>query len=329
MEQYRPGPRQPRTGQRCNAIDIHEIMKRNIYDQGVNSDPNYRFDNLLPPPGVPPGVPMTSDTIPIVYQNGTYDTHLTFESPYSTGAVDRSAGQLSWDLSALNNNKAITNIVEIKVAPFFFPNFLPVNSTAQPDYFYYRRVWMFIQNFPDDGVGRGANGRRYHYEFAVQNINSTAVELVPMFDTLYLRQPLNTLSVFTVQFSIPANNAAIPIPPDNVQGTAVAGSNPARFTVADSSLFGPVGLLTPAIAVFISGFNSNDPAVNTATNSARGVYVTTVVSPTVIEIAGLNFATVVGAPTATIAIGKNRISMPFRFSSVTSGPTNYILPTHN
>ena len=129
-------------------------MKRNIYDQGVNSDPNYKFDNLLPPPGTPSGVPITSDTIPIVYQNGTYDTHLTFESPYSTGAVDRSAGQLSWDLSALNNNKAITNIVEIKVAPFFFPNFLPVNSTAQPDYFYYRRVWMFIQNFPDDGVGR-------------------------------------------------------------------------------------------------------------------------------------------------------------------------------
>lgn len=327
-----------RGGQRCGAIDVHELMKREIYAQTATSDPNYRFDN--PPmdmvggpvfgpmaPMVPQPLSAPTEVTPVVMQNGTFDTQLLFESPYALGTSSRPSGSLSWDLSAINNNKSVTNIIEIRTAPFFIPNF--ATSTTQPDLWFYRRVLMVISDLPEDGVGRGGAAKRYHFIFAVTNINSISVELVPEFDTIYLRTPLNALSQFSVQLLFPSPYRGIPLPSDTVIMAAVAGSNPARFTLTSTADIGPVGIPVPTVAIFISDFNNGDVTLSAQVNDSRGWMVTNIVSTTVIEIAGLNFATVVGPTTATAIIGKNRIEIPMRFTSVTDKPTNYITPTHS
>ena len=74
--------------------------------------------------------------------------------------------------------------------------------------------------------------------------------------------------------------------------------------------------------------NSGNAVLDARANSTLGHYVTNVVSNTVIEIAGLNFATV-GAPVpATITIGKNRVSFTMRFTSLRNQSTNFIQPIH-
>lgn len=322
-----------RTGMVCDPIDVHELLKRNIYSQTSNSDPNFRFDVGMTPPGIggsmapAPMLPEPISVQPVIMQNGMYDTQLLFESPYSTGAVSRANGQFSWDLAAINNSKPVVNVVELKSARFFIPNF--PTSTTQPDFWFYRRVYMTIADMPEDGIGRGGNGKRYHFEFEVVNINSISVELVPLYDTLYLRVPLNTLSTFTVQFSIPALGLPIPFPADTIVANAVPGSNPAQFVTASTAPLGPVGVPVPTIAVFITGFNNGDVTLGNQVNSTRGWMVTNIVSTTVFEIAGLNFATVVAPVLATVVIGKNRVEIPMRFTSVSDKPTNYITATHD
>ncbi len=320
---------------RCNMIDTHEVMKREIYRQGHDSDTNFRITN---PPILGPNSSGEPDA-PL--EVGFEDTYIYFDSTQSNGTSDYANGEVNWSITTLNNSVDIKNCIAIKMFEFQFPNIL--TAATAPDYFYFLRVFVEIQNVPSTQAVLGPMGNRFHIEFKVEDPTGQSVRLVPQDDTFYFQRPLLSLTDLQLRFlvppttSAPANFKRVPIPADTVTllslTTGGFGFNPIRFQITGgdtTSVLGLVGSLgVPGLAVFITGYASNAPAVNTAVNNPLGVFATTVLDATTFEIAGINATTVTAQFTATMYIPKNRFGFRVRFSSVRNQLTNHMEFSHD
>jgi hypothetical protein len=326
---------------RCSTVDLRNIQKREIYKQsagdldtswrlGINSGDRY---------GGPPGSPLTpivSSPLSSPQNVGCEDYSIYFDSLNKNNASDLTAGEIKFSVTAINNGYDIKNCVQIAISPFYFPRV--TGAIGHPDFFFTRRVFAQIVELPSTQGGVFANNNiQYHFEFEVTSTSSIAVLLNPIGPIKFLQTPITTISELTLRFfvSTPISSVKsfkrIPLPPDQLAVRSVPGSNPARFTILGTNTtdgIGPLGLLpVPGVAVWINSFNSPDGAVNVATTTEDGVYVTTVVSANVVEIASLNFATI-GAVNGNMVIGKNRMAIPIRFTSVKDRITNYAVLTH-
>jgi hypothetical protein len=304
---------------RCGGVDIHELLKGEIYKQG-GLDTGYRFGQAAGG-SIGPGSAAPSVT-------GFEDYELYFDSVNKDGSSDLVNGELKFSITDLNNNQDIHSCIEMKVGSFYFPKV--INPAGSPDFYFYRRVYLQVLGLPSTQGVLADNGNQYHFEFSVENFSGIAVLLVPIKDTFFFQRPITSLTDLQLRFTVPIFKR-IPLPEVILNVVSIAGSNPAQFSIVGgptTAAIGDIGLLpAPGVAVYISGFASGDPAVNIATNNTAGVFVTTVVNATQIIIASLNFATV-GVVVAQMIVAKNRIAIPIRFTSIKDSVTNYINVVH-
>jgi hypothetical protein len=323
-----------RVQNRCNAIDTHEVLKQEIYKQGYDYDTNFRFGfNQAPTMGGAPGTPATPTPTmggPSGPGVGFEDYELHFDTLNKDTSSDLENGEVKWSITSINNSQDIKNCIQIKVGPFFFPKVS--NATGNPDYFFYRRVYMQILGLPSTQAILAPNGNQYHFEFEVENLNSIAVRLNPLKDTFFFQRPITSLTEFQVRFMVPHGFKKVALPADKVTLISVNNSNPARFTIVGGELttevLGALGATTaPGIAVYISGFTTADTAINNAVNTTEGVYISNIVNSTSFEISGIDL-TGIAASNATMVIPKNHIAFPVRFTTVRDQLTNYVSAIH-
>lgn len=229
-----------RTQGRCNAIDMQEVLKREIYKQGYEQDTNFRFQTTGP-------APLTGEA-PTRQpgQIGFEDWELYFDSVYKNGAIsDLPNGLIGYNLSTLNNNQDLKNIIQIHISPFYFPRVTnprtqldPVNYPSlalvpnTPDFFFFRRLFIQVVNMPFGQAVQGNGSVNYHWEMSVDELNSVAVMLTPLKPSFFLQRPLQSLSEIQFRFMVPLDFHAVPLHQEILPIQMVLPpTNPARFQV--------------------------------------------------------------------------------------------------
>lgn len=323
--QYNRHPN-PRFNSRCNRIDTHELLNREIYSQtGIevaNPGPN-SGNGISNEYGAPAPAP-TNDW-------GVQDFYFHFDSKRRNAAASNySAGVLTFDLARLNQNLPINNIVKIEIGSFWFPQIEPYDSANGPDFFYFRRVFARINELTVRQGYQAESSNAYHFEFEVESSNSTAVLLKPIKPIYYAPQPINYLNTLSMTFYVPLDFKTVPIPQDTVAVVGVAGTNPAQFRILDgtsNTVFTPFPSIAPiATAVYVSGFNSANVTLNNLVHNNNGIFVTALVSTDTVVVGGLNFSTLAADTEATMYVAKNRIAFGMKFSSLVQQSTNHLEP---
>jgi hypothetical protein len=337
---------------RC-GIDVRELLKQEIYKQGYDPDTDFRFGFNAPVMASPTGTTLAPPP-PAASGTGFEDIYIYFDSRRRNTTSNLTLGELAWSISAINNNNDIRNCVEMRIDEFFFPRVY--NPTGKPEFFYYLRVFAEIFSAPSSQVMLGPDGNRFHFQFDIDNITGQAVKLtaVPTRNAAggayFFPRPVQSMADMQIRFSVPPTTSAavpfirVPIPNETVSIQMVlngaVGYNPIRFSIIapdDTTTLAPVGSTVTStsagVAVFLSGFLSNDSTLNTTINNnsagTNGLYVTNVLSSTQFEIAGINATTITGAYTASMYIPKNRIAFGIRFTCVRNQLTNYIDASHD
>lgn len=187
-------------------VSLHEVQLNELRSQASGQPMNYNNPGAAPAP--PPAI------LPVTWR-GVYDSTLYLDSAYRDSVNGIQYNQMTFQVKPLNNGNDLSSITHIAVESFYFPRLNPVGSVATvPDAFYLRRVMLLIEEIPSTAaVGTAANNQ-FHFEFAVGNTNSIAVELTPIRDTIYFQVPIQTLSSITLRFLMPPSLSQITLPPD-------------------------------------------------------------------------------------------------------------------
>jgi hypothetical protein len=261
---------------------------------------------------------------------GFEDYQVLVNSVFSSSVSDLPNGEISYTMSEYTGDtQDIRNCVAIHIDPFYFPH-IPLPTTG-PDFFYDRRVYLQFPQIPYTESTIAYNNKAFHFELAVDSPNSLAVRLVPTSGSYYFKRPINSISELRMRFMIGSNLRRIPIPLASISLSAVPLSNPARFNLlfGDATyIFGPVGLLATPVVITITGFNSGNGGLDSAISSIYGVYATTVISTTQIELAAFNFAAIAVPVSAIATVEKNKVSMQLRFTCLRQTITNSIDVVH-
>lgn len=303
--------------------NLREFQKREIYaqDSDANSQDRFGFNALGLANSV--GTPYSEPVQSVI---GFRDWEMYFDTVFLTAPSNLDNGEIVFNIADINNGRDIGNVIEVHIGPIFFP--IPAQSAAQPNFYFYRRVYMSIAALPTTQAVRASNGNVYHFEYEVNNLTSIAVLLDPIKESFFLQTPLVNINEIRMHFTVGPYFTPIPIPRALVQVISVAGSNPAQFRITTpgvtTSIIGPTGAQpAPGVAVFFTLF---DPVP--AVNSTQGQYVTDIdVDGVTFTVGAFNF-TAVGAFPANMVIGKNRIAIPMRFTTVENKNTNYITVNH-
>lgn len=318
MNGHAPYTHVQRTANRCNGFDIDAYQKQAILKQGY--DDNSSIPGQI---GGQTGTGYTSSSA-----TGIEDNYFLIDSKFST-SKDLSNGEFTISLNNLRSNIDVQNCIQISLDEMFIPRI--VGPVDQPDPFFYRKVYVQIINAPSTQAILAQNANRFHFEMNVENINSVAAKLTSVRPTFTFQRPVSSFTEVQLRFFLPDFNR-LAFPKETLNVTTVPGSNPAQFTITGGDTTSNIGLIgvqpVPGVAIFIDGLTTGDFVLNNRANSLLGHYVTTVISNTVFEVAGLNFATVGVATPARITIGKNRIVFTMRFVSLRNQSTNFIQPVH-
>lgn len=294
-----------RAQSRCKAIDVHELMKTEIYAQNNPDDGDYvlhtasSFRAIGDEPTAPPTVAEVRAVV------GFEDKALYLDSVGKAAAnTTLDSGTIGFNLTELNNNVELRNVISMKIDPFYFPrrtNQRPsANPTAYvpnaPDLFFYRKMYVQVLNLPSTQSVNGRGTTQFTWEVQVDDLNSLAVKCTPTRDVFYLPQPLLSLSELQLRFLVPSPAGMRPISLFNDVQTVhfIPGTNPARFFITSNSEdilntyippFPPGGvppaIVAPGVPVMMSGFNWSQPAgpnttVNTMVNNEGGLFITSI-----------------------------------------------------
>jgi len=251
------------------------------------------------------------------------------DSLYNQSQALLSPGEISSDITQLlPSQNSLTNVIIAEIDDFYFPQiYSPVNT---PDYFYYRRAYINFVEAPMDQAVFAPNGKQYHFELNVKDINSQAVLMQPIEKRFYFNQQLTSLSSATLQFLSAPLFAPIIIPPSNVIAYSVAGTNPLTFTLIssgyDTTILGPTNsqqcMNQPGIAIFVTNFNSPQAVINTAVNSPNGIFITQIIDNYTFEVGSINGSNLTQAYSCNIYIPKNRVALPIHFYTFENYTTN-------
>lgn len=323
-----------------NSLDSHELLKKQLARQDQDQLNGIGIERDMSFSGSSPANIATGPAIPVTENYGFDDTEVYCDSVYRDRTSDINSGEIIWNLTQINNNQEVSNIMEMRLGNFYFPKIL-VPVTA-PEFFYFRKVYMEIVGTTSQQAVNGPNGQRFHFEFDVEDLNSQAVMLRPTKNWFYFATPINWFANLTCRFMVPQTQLGIntlkriPIPEDTLVIRSLItggfGYNPIRFQVLGlntTSVLGLIGSLgVPGVAIFITNYNSNDPAVNVQVNNSLGIFATTVIDNTTFEVAGIDASTVTAQYQATMYVPKNRIAFPFRMTSIRSRVTNHMSAIH-
>lgn len=249
-------------------------------------------------------------------------------------------GVIPMQFNDFNGISPPDRIVKIIMSPFNFPHvYLPTSTVF--DLFYFRSVFMSIYFVPTTHMVQPKSPNDFFtFEMYVNNIDSTAVYLVPIEPTFCLKQPVNVTGDLTIHFQVrsPTGSGFIncPIPPTriHVRRTSAPPGGPTTFTLDQGQYigvlapagvlytvpvlfqqWGPVVPLTPLETLLI---NSTGFPAGTFVAGPPGTF-TVPIDTSAIPLANEDFY---------IFIPKNGISFTLRFSSLQPTKTNDLFPVH-
>jgi hypothetical protein len=324
-----------RATNKCNAIDLHEIQKKEIYSQR-ESNSNFNFPQnakISQEENIPGDVTETRIISSLEEgKTGFEETGLYFDSIYQTGVSD--SDSLTWSITNLNyNSENIKNCVQIKIFPFYFPTPQPINGI---DFFYFKRIFIEILDLPSQQSYWANNNNRFHFEMMVTEATSQTMYLTPINDTYVFDRPINYLNEFKLNFYRNPSFDKVSFVPAIIIITSVIdpgtgfGYNPARFKLGlqTTDIIAAVGELPGlGVAVKISKHKSTSLTVDQQTNQDH--FIKNILDSKVFEVETIDATALNGGTTCELFIFKNRIAITSRFTTVTRNNTNYLIPNYN
>jgi hypothetical protein len=262
----------------------------------------------------------------------TDDVYMYFDSTARDFTSNLTNGEITFNVSTLNLQKPLDNVVSIRIDEFYIPRIQ--NANTFPDYFFFGTVFVRLAStsLPVVQSVLAQNGNTFHFECDIENLNSVAVKLIPKDPIYYFRTPIQSLSDLTFQFMVPLNFRSIILPNDTLIVDGVAGTNPAQFIVVDGNTTSPIGDIgvptAPGVAVYFLNFLSPNITLNNTVVSTTGYFVTNIVSATTFIVGALNFATLPVNTRCTMIVAKNRIGITARFKSIRNNQTNGLVATN-
>lgn len=322
---------------RCNTPNMRQELKKQMgLQNGDETTYSYEYGKKSTPTTVQPDIPVKpKGSEPSIFTtSGFATTSLYFDSEFRNGISELSSGEVTFNVSELNNQRSLTNVVQMKINAFNFPNIPNPNQTSGVDYNFDQTVFMTIPEFPTTQGFQAYNSKNYYFKFRVTNENGAAVYLEPVDNVFTFNQPITSIDTFTMKFYKPQNFQPINLPPDilNIE-TVIAGTGsfPARFRILppyDTTVIGSIGALTGGdrVAVRISEFISPNSTVNTTTTDQQGYFIDNIISNSIFSISVLDHTALTTTVSGKLYIKKNKIAVDFTFTSLENHPTNFIQP---
>lgn len=317
---------------KCSYIDTHELLKNEMSKQKIDQDyvGHDMYSSVIQSRNetLDDKKKITNQTIDIPNLSiGVEDTQIYFDSTYKQDESNMNNGTLNYSLYKLNNGTDINKCIILKIGSFIVPK--PYVSAGNVDPLYFGRVYLEITNLPStQGVLTGQS--RYHFEMDVENIDTHRVKLIPVRDTIYFNQPVNTISILNFKFTVPPLFLSLQFPTDIYPANVIPSSNTLVVNgVTSMIMFGvPAGPTVPQIEMYFISPPSNDSYLN-----QHGYYITNTLdlpNGCVLTLSCPNFSIVTSSiqTVCTISIVRNRISFPMRFTTIKNNITNYTVNVH-
>lgn len=306
------------------AVDVHELLKRELYSQA----------NIpLQLGGVVPSGGGGSEFL----QSGRFgvvDRFFYLDSSARSSSSDLSIGRIAYDLQTLNQNKPVTNIIEMEINDFYFPE-IP-KGVNFPAYFFFRRMLISIIEMEAQAIFAENSTFRFHFEMDISSAGISNLATNTRHSKFIFTNPFRDISNITFRFNAPTYRglknvvfpqdifrfAAIPLAVGGTFGGAtIATTQPHGLTVGDD------------VSIFITDFSTGIPAIdnNIGSPSYYDGHLVRVISTTVLEfraaaVVGFDFTTLLTATQGNLLIGFRRMAFTMRFRSITPEETNQIVP---
>lgn len=296
-----------------------------IYVPGVQPQ-----ESEIPRPVVFQGTPTAKPTKEMI---GISDVYVEFDSFEKLQPSIPSEGLLVFSARSANDENPIDNIIEMQIYPFFIPR-VAVDETYQPNFYFYRKVTVAMQNIAGiQFVKKLQKTSKWHFELEVQNAGNV-YRLEPSVDEgkYVFTKPIRDLNIAEIRFRVPEKH--LQFPTDCFDATVVS---PADFGPSgDRRMFTsiPHGLQVGSqVTVFLKNFNSTNSRLNTIMNDTNG-HVVDVVSSTKLQFTNTPFANLLatavdvdGNPaTGRVCVGERRVRFVIRFRRILPVLTNWISP---
>lgn len=268
---------------------------------------------------------------------GIYDHYFTLDTLYAEDTSDPETGLFVFNITALNDNNPISDIIEMEIGIFSIPDI--ETETYQPEYFKYRKLHVDFENIRGQQYRHGPIGTtlaQTHFEF---DLTTDVVDLPDRFRADPKRysnytfvMPVRCITELRVRFSVPHHK--VRFSKNVLLSTTVtsAGPSPANRRIRT---FDPHELtIGNSYDIVIDDFVSTLSSLNTFINSPIGIIVEVIdeytlqftTSPIVAEQLGSALSPAGGNPRFKVRIMDRRISMYMRFRSIVSRTTNFISP---
>jgi len=300
-----------RNGNRCDAVDIHEMMKREIKRGGGDSGGNYNMMQV----GTSGGVAQQNQQQITNKEIGIKDTYIYFDSA-TAEAFNNSDGSMTFSIQNRNNQIPIENVIEMEVNEFYFPKV--VTLPTQPDFYFYGRTTMVIDEIKTAQSIQGTNNFRFHFEFNVTPAG-IAVLFTPIENKFIFMKPIRDLQQVTFIYKAPTK--VIPIPQEILVGI-VSLANIVTFSVPHG--LDPAASHTIYFAQFIT-VNAPTQAILSDPNGML-LLPANITSTTTITLPGVVFDPTDAGKNITIYVGARKIAFTMRFRSIVDYKTNNIIP---
>jgi hypothetical protein len=305
-----------------DPLSKHQYVPGSIYIPGSHAE--------VPRPVAFQETPTSSATREMI---GVSDVYVEFDSFERLQPSKPEEGLLVFSARSANDENPIDNIIEMQIYPFFIPR-AATDPTYQPDFYFYRRITVAIQNIAGvQFVKKSQKTSRWHFELEVENAGSMW-RLNPTVDEgkYVFTKPIRDLNIAEIKFRAPEKDAVFQ--PDCYDAIAV---NPADFGPSGDRRVRttiPHGLtIGSQTTVFFKDFNSTNSNFNAIMNDVNG-HVVDVVSSNKLQFTNTPLGNLLGSaidvagnPAAgRLCIGERRIRFVIRFRRILPTLTNWIAP---
>jgi len=328
MSSSQRGPPKPaqKPARKCGTFDMHgylnEVMRAGGDETTGSSQPQINTSG--------PIIPVAPVISNMQKEYGFEDVEIYVDSAYAS-ALNRSAGEITFPVTLINNNQIITNIVGVRIEKFYF-QLLPT-AVGSPSPYFFQRVFIRLNELPTTAAVSANNGIKYHFEMEVLPGASVALPLMPLNDDIVFARPVISLSELTIRFTVPPALQPIPLLETSILVEAI-NALPAQFRMSGAITYPDImGILppvfpvvppAPGVAVYFADYPT--PAANSSVvNRGTGHYITAFLTNNTFELAGLPAITL-GA-TATMLVAKNRFALSLRFTCLRNTITNRVVVT--
>jgi len=254
---------------------------------------------------------------------GLKDTYVYFDSA-TADEVDLQKGKLKFLIAKRNNNVPIENVIEMEINEFYFPRI--AKPLTQPEYYFYRRVTMAIEEVKTTQTRQGTNNFRFHFEFDVLDAG-IVVKLKAIDNKHKITKAIKDLTEMTFEFKAPTKE--IELPREVLTGTitGILGLSEITFTephgldatISHTVYFGPYNLPVAPLPSVVSPIITNPLGyIVTPANLVDPMKI--IFAPTAV----FGNLTDLGQQ-ILVYVGERKIAFVMRFRSLIDKKTNSIL----